>query len=94
MELAYKIKTNEELGGDRIQVEWHDPATPTVAQRTDALVKQRQVGALSREGMWDELGWSEARKNKERAYLAAEMAEGLLNLKLDDSGAGNAGFGV
>jgi hypothetical protein len=94
MELAYKIKTNEELGEDRILVEWHDPATPTVAQRTDALVKQRQVGALSREGMWDELGWSEARKNKERAYLAAEMAEGLLNLKLDDSGAGNAGFGV
>lgn len=75
MALAWKIKTGEDLGGDRIHVEWHDPATPTVAQRTDAIVKMRQVGAISREGMWDELGWSEARKNKERDYLLAEAAD-------------------
>ena len=28
---------------------------------------------LSREGYWDELGWSEARKAKERAYFEAEQ---------------------
>jgi hypothetical protein len=57
-----------------VRVDWHDPATPTIAQRTDALVKMRQVDALSREGLWDELGWSEARKAKERAYFEAEGA--------------------
>lgn len=92
LELAYKIKTGEELGGDRIQVEWHDPATPTVAQRTDAVVKMRQAGGLSREGMWDEMGWPEWRKKKERAYLAAEVAEGLLFDGL--GGTPDAGVGV
>jgi hypothetical protein len=33
---------------------------------------------LSREGYWDELGWSEARKAKERAYLDAEAADPVL----------------
>jgi hypothetical protein len=30
---------------------------------------------LSREGYWDELGWSEARKAKERAYFEAEALD-------------------
>ena len=29
---------------------------------------------LSREGYWDALGWSEARKAKERAYFDQEMS--------------------
>ena len=70
--LALRFATGEWVTGNRVQVDWHDPATPTIAQRTDALVKMRQVGALSREGLWDELGWSEARKAKERAYFDAE----------------------
>ena len=32
-------------------------------------------GILSREGVWDELGWDEARKDRERAYFAAEAAD-------------------
>lgn len=72
MALAWQIKTGEQLDGNRIAVEWHDPATPTVAQREDALAKRKAAGVLSREGYWDELGWSEARKAKERAYFAAE----------------------
>ena len=72
--LAWEIKTGERIDGDRIHVEWHDPATPTVAQRTDAVVKLRQSQIISREGAWDELGWSEARKDKERGYLATEVA--------------------
>ena len=54
-------------------MDWQDPATPTVAQREDALSKRRAAGVLSREGYWDELGWSEARKAKERAYFEAEQ---------------------
>ena len=64
--------------GNRVRVDWFDPATPTVSQREDALAKRRAAGVLSREGYWDELGWSEARKAKERAYFQAEEADGLI----------------
>lgn len=76
--LAYKFHTGREVEGNRIRIEHHSPATPTVAQREDALVKRRSVGVLSREGYWDELGWSEARKAKERGYLEAEEADPYL----------------
>ena len=70
--LAYEYATGTSVAGNRVRVDWFDPATPTVAQRMDAIVKAKQSGILSREGSWDELGWSEARKAKERAYFEAE----------------------
>lgn len=73
--LAYQLHTGRTVEGNRIRVEYHDPATPTIAQREDALSKRRAAGVLSREGYWDELGWSEARKAKERDYLRAELEE-------------------
>lgn len=72
--LAYEFATGTAVQGNRVRTDWFDPGTPTTAQLTDALVKQRSVGAISREGMWDELGWSEARKAKERRYLEQEKA--------------------
>jgi len=45
----------------------------TTAQIADAAVKMRQVGALSVEGLWDMLGWDEARKRQERERLSAEQ---------------------
>lgn len=76
--LAKRFASGEWVTGNRIRVDWHDPATPTVAQRADALMKMRTVGVLSREGFWDELGWSEARKAKERAYFDAEAVDPLI----------------
>ena len=86
--LALRFATGEWVTGNRVRVEWFDPATPTVAQRMDATVKAVAAGILSREGAWDELGWSEARKAKEKAYFATEgtdptldrIAEGLLGV--------------
>ena len=72
--LALRFATGQWVTGNRVRVEWHDPATPTVSQREDALAKRRAAGVLSMEGYWDELGWSEARKAKEREYLARERA--------------------
>lgn len=72
MALAHRLAANEWLDGSRIGVEWQNPATPTVAQREDALQKRRSSGVLSRQGYWDELGWSEQRKAKEQAYLDEE----------------------
>jgi hypothetical protein len=66
--------------GNRVRVDYFDPGTPTFAQRADALTKMRAVGGISREGMWDELGWSEARKAKERQYLEAEARDPVVEL--------------
>jgi hypothetical protein len=76
--LALRFATGESVKGNRVRVDWFDPSTPTVSQREDALAKRRAAGVLSREGYWDELGWSEARKAKERAYFAAEAADPVL----------------
>lgn len=62
---------------ERVGATWFDPATPTVSQREDALAKRRAAGVLSREGYWDELGWSEDRKKQEREYLRQEQREML-----------------
>jgi hypothetical protein len=72
--LWWRFATGEWVDGSRIGVEWHDPATPTIAQREDALQKRRSAGVLSRQGYWDELGWSEQRKAKEQQYLDEEAA--------------------
>lgn len=76
--LAYRILTGEWVEGNRIRADHFDPATPTVAQREDALMKRRSQGVLSREGYWDELGWSEERKARERRYLEKEEADPYL----------------
>lgn len=74
--LALRFATGRWVSGNRVRVDWHDPATPTYAQRADAILKLTSgtVPILSREGAWDELGWSEARKAKERAYFAEQDA--------------------
>lgn len=75
MALALRFASGEWTAGNRIKLDWFDPATPTIAQRMDAVVKAKQSGILSREGSWDELGWSEARKERERGYFAAEALD-------------------
>lgn len=75
--------SSEWVDGSRIGVQWIDPATPTVAQREDALMKRRSQGIISREGYWDELGWDEARKAKERENLDREANDPTMARALD-----------
>lgn len=80
MEYALRIRDGKWLEtGDRIKVEWFDAATPTYAARVDGI--QKLTGGkpiLSREGGWDELGWSDARKEREKKYFVDEAADPLL----------------
>lgn len=65
-----RFKTGKWIDGDRVSTLWHDAGTPTFAQRADALQKLAGgVSLISREGAWDEMGWSEARKDRERGYF-------------------------
>lgn len=72
--LAYQFATGDEVTGNRVKLDWFDPGTPTTAQLMDAVVKAKASGILSREGAWDELGWSEARKSRERGYFEREAS--------------------
>lgn len=89
--IAERIRTGSWPDENRIQVEWHDPGTPTFAQKADALQKLAGgVPILSREGAWDELGWSDARKDREREYFKQESDDpylGLVNAKGEADGA-------
>ena len=77
--MAYYMRLRDGEWPDerRIKVEWHDASTPTVAARTDAVVKLASGDRplISREGAWDELGWSEARKQRERDYFEQEALD-------------------
>lgn len=75
MAISYQIRTGEQLNANLVRCDWDDPNTPTYAQKSDAIQKLISVGVLSREGAWDELGWSEARKDKEREYFKKQLAE-------------------
>lgn len=80
MGLYERFRTGEWVSGNRIKTEWHDAGTPTFAQKADALTKLYAggQGVLSREGVWDELGWSDARKDREREYFRSEAQDPYL----------------
>lgn len=96
--IAERFRTGAWPLANQIKTEWHDPGTPTFAQKADALQKMHGGGPIiSREGSWDELGWSDARKDREREYfkdesqdpyLAQLMAKGAADGVADVTGGG------
>lgn len=90
MAIAYQFATGRKLKANLVRCDWDDPNTPTYSQKADAIQKMRAAGLLSREGAWDELGWSEARKDAERAYLQKEQDE-LIGSYMKPSEADNDG---
>jgi hypothetical protein len=80
MALYERFRTNEWPDGNRISTEWYDAGTPTKSQTGDYLSKLygNGNGILSREGVWDELDWSEARKDREREYFAKQSQDPYL----------------
>ncbi|SDD41423.1 phage portal protein [Auraticoccus monumenti] len=84
MSLHERFRTGRWPKPNSIRTIWHDPATPTKSQIADAAVKLHTEGILSREGVWDEMGWDETRKDRERAYFAAEALDPLTERLLQD----------
>lgn len=85
MGLYERFRTGEWVNGSRIKTEWYNPATPTQAQTSDAVSKlyANGQGAISRESVWDELGWSEARKKREWERIERESRMSLTMLEKD-----------
>lgn len=85
MGLYERFRTGEWVNGSRIKTEWYNPATPTQAQTSDAVSKlyANGQGAISRESVWDELGWSEARKKREWERIERESRVAITSLEKD-----------
>lgn len=81
LSLYERLRTGEWIPqAERISVEWQDPATPTYAQRADAIQKlSGGTPVLSRQGAWDEMGWSTARKERELRYFEQELTDPVLS---------------
>ena len=83
MGLSERFRTGQWVTGSRIKTDWFDAGTPTFAQRSDALTKMYNSGqgVLSREGVWEEMGWTEARMERERRRFESERRSELLSLE-------------
>ena len=75
MALEERFRTGKWGPANSIRAIYHDPGTPTYGQRADAVTKLRAAGALSLRGVWEELGWDDARMDREEDRLAAEAAD-------------------
>jgi len=83
--IAERLRTGVWPAANQIKTEWFDAGTPTFSQKADALSKLYAAGngVISREGVWDELQWSEARKAREREYFANQSRLALTSLEKD-----------
>ena len=82
------INRGEPVNGNRIKTVWFEPGMITFSERSDGLQKLAGGKAiLSREGAWDEMGWSKQRKDRERAYFEAELSDPTIEYLGRDVGA-------
>lgn len=96
MRIVRRIQTGDwDESLQRMETKWRDPATPTEAQKTDAVVKLHSEGILPTEAAWERLGFSpedikHLRELREQE-AADSLIEGLLRPTPDE--VGNADLG-
>lgn len=80
MGIAERFRTGAWPKVNQIKTEWYDAGTPTFAQKADALTKlyANGTGVIARESVQDELGWSQAKKDRDREYRTLEMQDPYL----------------
>ena len=80
--LAMLIAARLVLGNDipvvHVDTVWRDASTPTVAQKTDAVVKLVQTNILPVEGAWIELGYDQDKRELYRALLSSDPLERMI----------------
>lgn len=78
--IAERFRTGAWPMANQIKTEWFDAGTPTFAQKADALTKlyANGLGVIARESVQDEMGWSQAKKDRDRAYRDAESQDPYL----------------
>lgn len=72
-----RLRTGQWPEDGSIDISWRDPGTPTYGQLSDALMKHRAAGFMSRRSALEELGWSDARIDREMERLEEEEQLGF-----------------
>ncbi|MGW4802994.1 phage portal protein [Kitasatospora sp. NPDC004272] len=68
MRSALRVRGGEvSPGARRLETVWRDPATPTYAQKADAVVKLHSAGLLPTEQAWEDLGYSAEQRARMRS---------------------------
>lgn len=85
MGLYDRFRTGEWPSWNSIRAEWQNPSTPTYSQRAEAIFKQTTGDRpiLTREGAWEELGWSPERIERERGRVREEQLDPLTRAVID-----------
>jgi hypothetical protein len=96
MRLAAAVRDRADPAAVDVHVRWNDPATRSVAQEADAVLKLVQAGVLSKSGALRRLGYSQseveqelydaerdamANANPELSMAVAKHAELMINHK-------------
>jgi len=69
----------------QLEMLWRDAATPTIAQKADAVVKLHADGILPTEAAWEDMGYSATRRARLKEMLDAERNDPLLQQIVRDS---------
>lgn len=76
--LAYRVVTGElPENAHRLETQWRDASTPTLAQKADAAVKLLQAGIIPREQARKDLGYTQTERDEMRAEDDAAAARVL-----------------
>ena len=87
MRLVRRIQTGEwDESLRQMEAVWRDPATPTQAQKADAVVKLHGAGILPTEAAWEDLGYSPERRKKLREQRSSEASDPIASALLRDAG--------
>lgn len=72
-QLVMRILTGEwDPALTQLETLWRDPATPTFAQKADAVVKLTQAGILPREQAWEDLRYTSGQRARMRRLMEEE----------------------
>lgn len=75
MNLAHAIRTNTDPSAARVSVVWADPATRSMAQEADAVVKLYQAGLLPASAALERLGYTDEQITRIRDSRRAEALD-------------------
>ena len=83
--IAERFRSGAWPMANQIKTEWYDAGTPTFAQKADALTKlyANGQGVIARESVQDEMGWSQAKKDRDREYRESESRIAITSLEKD-----------
>ncbi|MFL1441827.1 phage portal protein, partial [Nocardiopsis protaetiae] len=74
MRLALLVAGDDPDAARNLETVWRDPSTPTYAAKADAVTKLFTSGLIPKEAAWEDLGYSEERRQRLRDLDSSDPA--------------------